>query len=392
MAYIAKDLADHLETFQIPTSGTTSVEITNVNTIASYSWVAAPTPTIIVPGSPRLWINAQRRIKLSPDRGYFNADESAVRMGTHGSALTPIFAALDQLYPPTAANPHSPSPEQKLPLDLATIDIVCERNALRKLFRLANFNKKDRKGWRIDVEIAGKTCLFTSIHAARTVCLKGRSGYGYGYEKASTMELEAEVETTQHHRITAFTFGSLRVLLRYEVDACVLPMPSVNNQQISRKPGSQIAQPLQSASFPKVSVISSGDASSIVPQSSLLEIKTRTGEGEIDWREIYPQLFFSQTPILHIARHQQGLFSGVSVTKYDLTSPELAKAAQAAEKVMPRMYELLEAIVVAARKQGEGAGLALTYDGKELALYRRKPGTGTEVGQKILSRFRGEMI
>ncbi|KAG8906767.1 hypothetical protein FRC00_012354, partial [Tulasnella sp. 408] len=84
----------------------------------------------------------------------------------------------------------------------------------------------------------------------------------------------------------------------------------------------------------------------------------------------------------------QGLFSGTSVTKYDLKSPELAKAAQAAGKVMAKMHDLLEAIVTAARKEGEGAGMALTHDGKELALYRRKPGTGMEVGQEILSRFR----
>lgn len=124
-------------------------------------------------------------------------------MGTHGSVLTPIFAALDQLYPPTASNSQDPLPEKRLPFDLAAIDVVCERNALRKLYRLANFNKRDRKGWRIDVEVAGKTCLFTSIQAARTVYLKGRSGYGYGYEKASTLESGLGVETTQHHRITA---------------------------------------------------------------------------------------------------------------------------------------------------------------------------------------------
>lgn len=309
-------------------------------------------------------------------------------MATHGSVLTPIFAALDQLYPPTAGNSQPPLPEKMLPFNLAAIDVVCERNALRKLCRLANFNKKDRKGWRIDVEIAGKTCLFTSIQAARTVYLKGRSGYGYGYEKASTLESEPGVETTHHHRITALTFGSLRILLRYEVDAYIPPIPRTNSPQTSRKPGPQITQPVPSPSFPKVSIISSGDAFSIVPQSSLLEIKTRTGEGEIDWREIYPQLFFSQTPNLYIARHQQGLFSGTSVTKYDLASPELTKAAQAAGKVMARMHELLEAIVCAARKEGEGVGMALTYDGKELALYRRRPGTGMEVGQEILSRFR----
>lgn len=185
------------------------------------------------------------------------------------------------------------------------------------------------------------------------------------------------------------TFGSLRILLRYEVDACVLPTHRTNSAQTSRWPETKLAQSVPSPSFPKVSIISSGDASSIVPQPSLLEIKTRTGEGEIDWREIYPQLFFSQTPNLYIARHQQGLFSGTSVTKYDLKSPELTKAAQAAGKVMVKVHELLEAIVAAARKQGEGAGMALTYDGKDLALYRRKPGTGMEVGQEILSRFRG---
>ncbi|KAG8946991.1 hypothetical protein FRC04_011287 [Tulasnella sp. 424] len=391
MAYIAKDLGDLLDTFQVPTSVTTPGDITDVNTLASYTWVAAPRPTIIVPGSPRIWVNAQRRIKVSPDRGYFNVDESAVRMGTTGSALTPIFAALDHLYPPKTNTSQPPSPDYRPPFDLRAVDVVCERNALRKLYRLANYDKKDRNGWRIDVEIVGKTCLFTSIQYAKTVFLKGNSGCGYGYEKASTTEAEVTgVETTQHHRITAFNFGSLKILLRYEVDACILPTPRPNPVQTPLEPRSKPKVSSPSPTFPMVSVIPLGDASSIVPQSSILEIKTRIREGEMNWSEIYPQLFLSQTPHLYVARHQQGLFTGTSVTKYDMTSSQLEKAAKAAEKPMARMYALLEAIVAAIRQEGEDVGMALTYDGKKLALHKRKPGTGREVGPQILARFKDE--
>lgn len=185
-------------------------------------------------------------------------------------------------------------------------------------------------------------------------------------------------------------FGSLKILLRYEVDACILPTPRPNPVQTPLEPRSKPKVPSPSPTFPMVSVIPSGDASSIVPQSSILEIKTRIREGEMSWSEIYPQLFLSQTPHLYVARHQQGLFTGTSVTKYDMTSPQLEKAAKAAEKPMARMFALLEAIVAAIRQEGEDVGMALTYDGKKLALYRRKPGTGREVGSQILARFKDE--
>ncbi|KAG9019854.1 hypothetical protein FRB90_003444 [Tulasnella sp. 427] len=383
-AYISKNLGDLLETFQVPTDASERVEITNVQTVASYSWVEAPTPTIVVPASPRVWSNGQRRIKLSPDRGYFNADETEVRMGKLGSTLTPIFAALDHLHPSKTDTSEDVSSDGASPVDLRSIDVVCERNALRKLYRLANFDKKDRKGWRIDVELGGKTCLFTSIQAAKKVYLKGNSGCGYGYEKASTFDPGYGVETTQHHRITKLSFGDVIILLRYEVDACILPAAKPKAKPTSRELEKSSSP---SPKFPQISIISSGVLSAVVPQSCLLEIKTRTLAGEIDWREIWPQLFLSQTPNLYIARHQQGLFSGTSVTKYDMTSPGLEKAAKAAEKPMARMHELLRTMINIIRKHGEGVGMALTYDGKELALYKRKQGTGREVGSAILSRF-----
>jgi len=51
-AHINKDLGGLLKRFTSTASITQAVKVTDVQTVASYSWIEAPTPTIAVPGMP----------------------------------------------------------------------------------------------------------------------------------------------------------------------------------------------------------------------------------------------------------------------------------------------------------------------------------------------------
>lgn len=55
--------------------------------------------------------------------------------------------------------------------------------------------------------------------------------------------------------------------------------------------------------------------------------------------------------------------------------------------VIGRLEAVLVAILAAVRKEGKGAGLSLVCECGNLALYRRREGTGIAVGQNILDRF-----
>ena len=68
---------------------------------------------------------------------------------------------------------------------------------------------------------------------------------------------------------------------------------------------------------------------STVPQSHVIEIKTRSSHGELDWKEPYPQLYLSQTPYLYLAKHTKGTFGPVE--KADLNGQTMAPHAKEAE-------------------------------------------------------------
>ncbi|KAG8686516.1 hypothetical protein FRC09_014076 [Ceratobasidium sp. 395] len=62
----------------------------------------------------------------------------------------------------------------------------------------------------------------------------------------------------------------------------------------------------------------------LVPQSSLIELKTLTSKFDVTWSDVYPQLFLSQTPTVKVAKHFRGLIN--TIQTYTNTSKEIQKA------------------------------------------------------------------
>ena len=163
-------------------------------------------------------------------------------------------------------------------------------------------------------------------------------------------------------------FDGLRMVVRFEVDAC-LPYDAASTRPSSNRPATgRVAtkkKPSGSSSNPPdVKVIRAG--SSRVPQTHLLEIKTHSSSS-MNWSKTYPQLFLSQTPHVHHAFHKSGNFT--SVKKFTLGQSNLADVDKGAQEGFKKLRKLLGDIRSLVFKHG-ATRISLVCVGKTLSVYQ----------------------
>ncbi|KAG6327426.1 hypothetical protein ID866_11663, partial [Astraeus odoratus] len=373
VAFLLEDLEGSIEIIPTNTAvhSSRSVQLRNCTPIASYSWIEGTPPVIAVPGYPRIWRNTTVK-EVKPDSGVHYVDRNASHMARR-SPLLPIFASIDTLRSNFRYN---------------DLDLVTDRNNLRKLLRCIDA-QRDRE-FRIDVDLVGKTCLLTRREETMMETINEFRGYGHEYEQASTRAHRGSEDEIGHHRIVTYEFGRLKVLLRCSVDACTESgnedddlLAFFSSLSIGRNDTKTSEDSTYTTRFGiKVKLTS---PRSVVPQSSVIEIKTRASHRELDWKEAYPQLYLSQTPYLYLAKHSRGQFGPVE--KVQLNSQAMASLTTEAEAAMGKLEVLLETLLKAVRKQGEGVPLSLVYREGKLRLYKRKRGTGKLIGEEIYSKF-----
>ena len=89
-------------------------------------------------------------------------------------------------------------------------DIITDRNGLRKLYHWARGIGNGRSSdFRIDVQLAGNTCLFTR-REPKNVSRSGLGNidYGFSYEKAATTVTRDSKGCHGHHRIISYVSNS----------------------------------------------------------------------------------------------------------------------------------------------------------------------------------------
>ncbi|KAI6014620.1 hypothetical protein EDC04DRAFT_2608973 [Pisolithus marmoratus] len=348
------------------------VLLRDVKPIASYSWIDEPAPCIAVPGYPRIWRNTTvTRVRVDSGDHYIDCNTSF--MGDR-SPLTPIFAAIDSMH---------------IDFRYRDLDLITDRNSLRKLLRC--IYRQHDKTFRIDVDLLGKTCLLTRCEEALTDTINEFRGYGHEYELAATKPRRGSEKEISHYRIISYHFGGHKVLLRSAVDACAEPagegnsfLTSFSAWGIGTREASQLTNDLAYSSRFGIKVKLTSPRS-VLPQSSMIEIKTRAAHRELDWTDVYPQLYLSQTPYLYLAKHSRGTFGRVE--KVRINSREMAASTREAEVAMVKLEALLGDILKAVRKHGEGVPLSLVYRAGELQLYKRKDGTRQPFGRDIARKF-----
>ena len=167
-------------------------------------------------------------------------------------------------------------------------------------------------------------------------------------------------------------------MVRFEVDACIpppgkYPRRSVSNiDDITSSLGS-ISLSQASPSSPFSAQLTVREGGSEVPSTAVVELATRSvtsmKHNGYDWKEAYPQLFFSQTAHHILAIHHRGCFT--EIQKRKLSSDEIKaveKEAQGDLKKFRNVLDTIKRIVIAHGRKGR---LSLVCVGGELKIYKR---------------------
>ncbi|KAF8253318.1 hypothetical protein K440DRAFT_679235 [Wilcoxina mikolae CBS 423.85] len=274
--------------------------------VSSYNWLQRSTPTICVPGSPPLWIPKPSGTRLNPDTGRVFIDQNAYRNPIY--PLEPLFRAV------YTSNPG---------FDFSKIDLITDRNNLRKLL---NFVTGNPKAFRIEVERVGGTTLFTRCEekTSEHIFPGEFRGFGHQFEENYTKWPPGTEHSTGHHRIVRYKFGGLRCLVRFEVDASL-----------------------------------HGFVLNLVSQGSIAEIKTRAAHRQLDMSEVLPQLWFSHTATLVVGYHRGGRFDDVKQLQMD---HELEDWEGKNIRNLERLAQLLNNILDAANS-AQGGKCSIVYRG-----------------------------
>jgi len=380
-----------LQTIGIPTTvkSAQNVTISSLQSVGSYNWTKNGSPTIIVPGSPAEWQNKATPYQVPADTGLFFIDQNGFRMPS--AVLLPLITAVD------ATHEASGSPAA-FDWTGANFDFITDRNGLRKLMRWIDSADRDAdsdptpKEFRIDTQLAGRTVLLNRWEKRTQENLSGYT-YGFNFEKASTDPAIGCEDSTGHHRIVSYDLNGLKMLVRFEVDACI---PAAAKASAKKKVQSidDLATSLAGVNLASrgvststtnngLTVISDG---AIIPHTSLVELTTRTERraAEFDWKDAYPQLFFSQTPHHFLAVHDRGRFT--SVTKRTLESSDLQAVQRAIQPSLKKLRAALDMIRDVVVKYGQRGRLTLVCRDGKLEVFQRMSNSSC-LPDHILARF-----
>lgn len=207
---------------------------------------------------------------------------------------------------------------------LNDVDLVTNRNSLRKLFDFVNGRARD--SFRIDLHMVEKTLFLTrrERNARGIICGSMDSGFGHNFEHAFSTPEPGIENSASHHRVIRYALGDLNCVVRFEVDACcpmregqdseceiVLPPPASENdmpkslEQLSLHEDKKTPAAGKSKSN-STHVVHRGR---LVPSSTVAEIKARSNGSQV--QKALPQLWFGRTPHLICGFHKNGTFDKI---------------------------------------------------------------------------------
>lgn len=297
-------------------------------------------------GSPPLWSPPSGRpITLEPDSGQVYIDQNAARIPD--APLEPLFSAI------FAQNPD---------FEMGTVDMITDRNNLRKLIRFLDGSSSEPFQIRAEI-VNGRRVLFTRMDNETTTVIQGFRGYGRNFEKACT---ESTTGTSGYYRITSFRFAGLQCVVRHETDGYIddrVGRAVVQKQAKTTDSLSQLVRNLQLADYSSAathtSTITVKREGKEVDNSSIVEIKTRAAGKSLDMNETTAQLWISQTPYLATAFHKNGMFNDIQVQ--DMTE-NILNWERSNQKILSSLGCLLNQIIEAAKCSASQVAV-VRYDG-----------------------------
>ncbi|KAF1960419.1 hypothetical protein CC80DRAFT_489574 [Byssothecium circinans] len=362
-----------------------SASITDVQHLASYNWIEAPraTPTIAVPGSPDLWSPPNGPFRLEKDTGHIYIAQNAARHPD--SPLEPLFRALYVSHPS---------------FDIASIDVVTDRNNIRKLLGLVNprWNSYKRENFTIHVEVTNNTAIFCREETKTDEYIGPNEfrGYGHSFEKKCTSRQVSG--STGHHRIISYRFGGLKFIVRHETDGYV----GVSGTQLSLQPAGNQAPEVDDLSsvldslslspessnpgetYPASSKLVIRKEGQAVPLPSTVEVKTRVAHRPLAFEDVVSQLWVSQTPKLVRAYHTKGVFA---IPKVEDVAVQVKAWEDQNQKDLRMLAGLIRKIRDIVRESGGRA--ILKYDANRDNLVFRKLGGKQMLPKGLYAKWEG---
>jgi hypothetical protein len=216
------------------------------------------------------------------------------------------------------------------------------------------------------VEVIGNTVFLGRKENSPTELIDGVKGYGHTFPESYTT-WEADVRGSEtHQRLVQYKFGGLKCLLRFECDG-YLPASekTVAPQNETSSPSilvdSDLAQHLQttsvSAPLPRTAKpLSLKTGGSVVPQSSIFDLKTRSRRWgkDINMEDILPLLYIKQIPNFIVAYHNgAGLFEPDNIEVQSLQRA-LHQWETDNKSALERLAVLLRKIIEVAKNDEEG--------------------------------------
>ncbi|CAE6446495.1 unnamed protein product [Rhizoctonia solani] len=270
-------------------------EIKDYQVLGSYNWLDAgkQSPTIVIPGQPRIWQEPILPLQLALDQGYTFIDQNAWRC--RASPLEPIFRSIEVSQQVIGNTSFSLSELQA--------DVVTDRNNLRKLSAMvgdmrsnANLAPSKNREFRIDAQLApnGRTLLLTRYSKElRRMISHGGAGYGANFEHATTISNPISLPNqgrresgnflpTSYHRIARYSLAHLNLVVRYEVDAA-LGTPLIDGPHVSTYMNTSSESKVETRPDSTLHHFVSG---SLVPQDRIMELKTSVSNKKLSWYDI----------------------------------------------------------------------------------------------------------
>ncbi|KXN92851.1 hypothetical protein AN958_06956 [Leucoagaricus sp. SymC.cos] len=328
--------------------------------IGSYNWSPDSTrtnPSIIVPGSPNVWSDPDLPFQLQPDEGRQVRDSNNYMLP--GQPFLPLLAAVStqQIF---------------LREDWKTIDFITDRIGLRHLLRW--IGGAGGKGFRIDTQLVGtKTVVFNRWEPVDTELMHGNM-YSLNFQRAVTKPMPPSTERSSwHHRVVTYKFGQFRMVVQFEVDAC---LPQEHWQSASSSSEGELVRAMSNLGLspqdqngkPEMFGLKlHHEGRADIPHSAIIELATKSSAG-IGWSDRYPQLYFSQTGNHHMGNRRNNNF--IRIDKYTRSSPELLAVHERLQPTFKRLEQALRRIQSIAMEHGKDERLSLVYEKRNLTVHR----------------------
>ncbi|KAK2595657.1 hypothetical protein QQS21_006630 [Conoideocrella luteorostrata] len=367
----------HLQNMKFPHHAS----VTEVEHLSSYNWLDKDTPTIAVPGSPSLWAPPKGPQQLTKDSGHVYISQNAGRLPE--TPMEPLFRAL-----------HVTKPS----FDMASIDVVTDRNNMRKLLSYVSsgLGGDPLEPFVIRLEMAKDTLLMCRHDTATVQYIRPNEhrGFGHAFEKAYT---EDQISgSSGHHRIISYRFCDLAFIVRHETDGYVADhtaesgrdYPDDDDRGLSNMLGSLALSPddASPSATPLGSELAVQKMGQQIPLGSTLEIKTRSRFKRLEVRDLAPQLWVSQTPKLVVAYHKRGMFEPPMVVKD--VALEIRKWETANQEHLGTLGALIGKIIAVTKDCGGQA--LLKYDNKRDELVISKEERGKMLPDDLYEKWNGK--